>query len=118
MFADPPPAGQGYRMWPRGSKRNASFHPARLSLPRREVFVSGWALATLRARRLRTARLAGPWSLRLRAKSSSSVTSSGQMQTVLDGPMGTDDAQHLAAAVGPAHQEVTLDGFVLAALAG
>src|SRR5260221_9742227 len=36
----PPPAGQGYRMCPRSSKRKASFQPARLSLARREVLVS------------------------------------------------------------------------------
>jgi hypothetical protein len=37
----PSPGGQGYRMWPRSSKRKASFHPARFSLPRRETVVSG-----------------------------------------------------------------------------
>src|ERR1700692_873655 len=54
-----PSAGQGYRMWPRSSKRKASSHPARLSFARRDV-VSGGARATLRARRLRAGGVVGP----------------------------------------------------------
>src|SRR5262249_3675013 len=39
------------------------------------------------------------------------------VQAVFDGPMGANDAQNLCATVVLAHQEVALDGFILAALA-
>src|ERR1700686_3811867 len=57
---------QGYRMFRSISTRKLSSQAARLSLPRKEVFVSGWARAILRASRRSTARLVGAWSFRLR----------------------------------------------------
>ena len=75
----PPPQGQGYRIRRSISKRKA--RPIRaLYLPRREVLGSGWARATLRARRRRTARLAGALSLRLAPGLRRSSTSSGRAQ--------------------------------------
>jgi ABC-type Mn2+/Zn2+ transport system ATPase subunit len=42
VFHSPPPSyGQGYRMCPSIAKRKASSHPARLSLLRKDVVVSG-----------------------------------------------------------------------------
>ena len=41
----------------------------------------------------------------------------GPVQAIFDAPMSANDAQNLGTAVVLAHQEVALDGFVLAALA-
>src|ERR1035441_9428124 len=62
LYLLPPCKGQGYRMFRSISTRKLSSQAARLSLPRKEVFVSGWARAILRASRRITARLAGAWS--------------------------------------------------------
>ena len=68
---------QGYRIWPRPVLANSSDHPERLRFLRIEM--SGLAFRrTFRASLRRMVRFSGPWSRRLRARSSSKPTSSTQ----------------------------------------
>src|SRR5947209_17962678 len=70
----PLPLGQGYRIWASIEVRKASSHPARLILRRMDA-VLGCERRVLSASLRRMARFSGPWSLRLRARSSSKTTS-------------------------------------------
>src|SRR5205823_1945441 len=63
-----PLEGQGYRIWPSICSRKARSQPARLSLVASDPLLVS-RLAKSRARRRRTAMLAGPLSRRLRAAS-------------------------------------------------
>jgi len=72
-----PASRQGYRIWPMMDRAKSSDHPARLRF--REIGSFGRAfLSRFRVRRRRMARFSGPLSARLRAASSSKVTSSTQ----------------------------------------
>src|SRR5947208_16701442 len=73
----PPPWEQGYRIWASIEVRKASSHPARLILRRMDA-VLGCERRVLSASLRRMARFSGPWSLRLRARSSSKTTSRTQ----------------------------------------
>src|SRR5438128_9408732 len=74
---NPPPQAQGYRIWASIEVRKASSHPARLILRRMDA-VLGCERRVLSASLRRMARFSGPWSLRLRARSSSKTTSRTQ----------------------------------------
>src|SRR5436305_667152 len=73
----PSPVNQGYRIWASIEVRKASSHPARLILRRMDA-VLGCERRVLSASLRRMARFSGPWSLRLRARSSSKTTSRTQ----------------------------------------
>ena len=70
-------SGQGYRIWPSTVRANSLVHPDRFRLRRMEM--SGRAdRSTLRASLRSVVRFSGPWSRRLRARSSSKQVSSTQ----------------------------------------
>ncbi len=74
FFLFPPPLRQGYRICLMMESRKVSSHPARLILRRMEA-LSGLLRRRLRASFRTRAMFWGPWSLRLRARSSSNTTS-------------------------------------------